>query len=282
MSALEITVAECAGFCWGVKRALEMTLEAARTAPPPVNTLGPLIHNPGVIRELESQGVGVIASAQQARAGTVILRSHGVPRDTQEQLASLGLTVIDATCPFVASAQKKAANLHKDGYLVVILGEKEHPEVLSLRSYAGEGSLVVESAADLPDTLDSSRVGVVVQTTQSPERLAELVQALAPKTRELLVHNTICSATEERQTAAVRLAAQVDAVVVVGGRNSANTRRLAELCREEQPRTYHVETAAEIDPLWLTGARRVGVTAGASTPPEQIEVVVERLKELDP
>jgi len=192
------------------------------------------------------------------------------------------LTVIDATCPFVASAQKKAASLHKEGYLVVILGEKEHPEVLSLRSYAGEGSLVIESAADLPDILDSSRVGVVVQTTQSPERLAELAQVLAPKTRELLVHNTICSATEERQTAAVRLAAQVDAVVVVGGRNSANTRRLAELCSEKQPRTYHVETAAEIDPLWLKGARRVGVTAGASTPLEQIEVVVERLKELDP
>lgn len=282
MSALEITVAECAGFCWGVKRALEMTLEAARTAPPPVNTLGPLIHNPGVISELESRGVGVIASAEQARAGTVILRSHGVPRHTQERLASLGLTVIDATCPFVASAQKKAASLHKEGYLVVILGEKEHPEVLSLRSYAGEGSLVIESAADLPDILDSSRVGVVVQTTQSPERLAELAQVLAPKTRELLVHNTICSATEERQTAAVRLAAQVDAVVVVGGRNSANTRRLAELCSEKQPRTYHVETAAEIDPLWLKGARRVGVTAGASTPLEQIEVVVERLKELDP
>jgi len=282
VSALEITVAECAGFCWGVKRALEMTLEAARTAPPPVNTLGPLIHNPGVISELESRGVGVIASAEQARAGTVILRSHGVPRHTQERLASLGLTVIDATCPFVASAQKKAASLHKEGYLVVILGEKEHPEVLSLRSYAGEGSLVIESAADLPDILDSSRVGVVVQTTQSPERLAELAQVLAPKTRELLVHNTICSATEERQTAAVRLAAQVDAVVVVGGRNSANTRRLAELCSEKQPRTYHVETAAEIDPLWLKGARRVGVTAGASTPLEQIEVVVERLKELDP
>lgn len=280
MSTLVVTVAERAGFCWGVKRALEMTLEAARKAPSPVNTLGPLIHNPEVIRELENQGVGVIADPEEARAGTVVLRSHGVPRHTQEYLTSLGLVVVDATCPFVASAQKKAASLNESGYLVLILGEREHPEVLSLKSYAGEDSLVVESPADLPETLPSTRVGVVVQTTQSPQRLSELVSVLALKTRELLVHNTICSATEERQSAAVRLAAQADVVVVVGGRNSANTRRLTELCSSEQPRTYHVESAAEIDPAWVKDARRVGVTAGASTPPEQIEAVVKRLREL--
>lgn len=281
MSNLVITVAEHAGFCWGVKRALEMALEAARTAPGPVNTLGPLIHNPEVIRHLEKHGVGVLVDAEAAQTGTVVLRSHGVPRHTQESLASRGLTVVDATCPFVACAQNKAASLNENSYLVVILGEKEHPEVLSLRSYAGEGSLVAESPSDLPEILPSTRVGVVVQTTQSPQRLSELVSVLAPKTHELLVHNTICSATEERQSAAVRLAARADVVIVVGGRNSANTRRLTELCSLHQPCTYHVESAVEIDPAWIRGAQNVGVTAGASTPPEQIEAVVKRLREMD-
>lgn len=282
MSPLEVRISECAGFCWGVERALEMTLEAAGGAPSPVNSLGPLIHNPGVIAELKSRGVGVISDPAQAGAGTVILRSHGVPKRTREELAASGLTVVDATCPFVTSAHEKAAQLKQDGYLVVILGERDHPEVLGLRSYAGDDSLVVESPADLPAALPSRRIGVVVQTTQSHERLAELVAHLAPHTKELLVHNTICSATEQRQAAAVAMASEVDVCVVVGGRESGNTRRLAELCAAEQPRTHHVESAAEIDPAWFLGVHSVGVTAGASTPPEQIEAVAATLRGLGP
>ena len=276
-----VRISESAGFCFGVERALATTLEAAEAAPEPVNTLGPLIHNPSVIAALKSKGVGVVSDSSEARAGTVILRSHGVPREMRQELSASGLTIIDATCPFVTSAQEKAASLHKDGYLVVILGEREHPEVLALRSYAGEQSLVVESPADLPPELPSRRIGVVVQTTQSHERLAELVAHLAPRVRELLVHNTICSATEQRQAAAITMATAVDAVVVVGGRNSANTRRLAELCRDRQPRTYHVESAAELDPVWFRGAQIVGVTAGASTPPDQIDDVVRTIEEIE-
>jgi 4-hydroxy-3-methylbut-2-en-1-yl diphosphate reductase len=276
-----VRISESAGFCFGVERALATTLEAVEDAPEPVNTLGPLIHNPSVIADLKGKGVGVVSDPSEARAGTVILRSHGVPREMRQQLSASGLTIIDATCPFVTSAQEKAARLHKDGYLVVILGEREHPEVLALRSYAGEQSLVVESPADLPSELPSRRIGVVVQTTQSHERLAELVAHLAPRVRELLVHNTICSATEQRQAAAITMATTVDAVVVVGGRNSANTRRLAELCRDRQPRTYHVESEAELDPAWFRGARVVGVTAGASTPPDQIEQVVRTIEEIE-
>jgi 4-hydroxy-3-methylbut-2-en-1-yl diphosphate reductase len=276
-----VRISESAGFCFGVERALATTLEAVEDAPEPVNTLGPLIHNPTVIADLKGKGVGVVSDPSEARAGTVILRSHGVPREMRQQLSASGLTIIDATCPFVTSAQEKAARLHKDGYLVVILGEREHPEVLALRSYAGEDSLVVESPADLPPELPSRRIGVVVQTTQSHERLAELVAHLAPRARELLVHNTICSATEQRQAAAITMATTVDAVVVVGGRNSANTRRLAELCKDRQPRTYHVESAAELDPAWFQGARVVGVTAGASTPPDQIEQVVRTIEEIE-
>jgi 4-hydroxy-3-methylbut-2-enyl diphosphate reductase len=276
-----VQISECAGFCWGVERALEMTLEAAEKAAEPVNTLGPLIHNPSVIGDLKTRGVGVICDPAEACAGTVILRSHGVPRDTKETLAASSVCVVDATCPFVTAAQEKAARLKEDGYLVIILGEREHPEVLGLRSYAGENSLVVESPADLPATLPGRRIGVVVQTTQSLERLSELAAHLAPQARELLVHNTICNATEQRQTAAMAMAENVDVVIVVGGRNSGNTRRLAELCRARQPRTYHVESAAEIDAGWLKNARVVGITAGASTPPEQIDAVAQAVRGIE-
>lgn len=282
MSPLTIRLSECAGFCWGVERALEVARNAAAEAPGPVNTLGPLIHNPGVIADLQQLGVGVISRTDEVTSGTVILRSHGVPKEIGEELATAGLNVLDATCRFVTSAQDKAARLRAQGYLVVIVGEKDHPEVLALRSYAGEESLVAETPLDLPDELPNPRVGVVVQTTQSKERLADLVAYLAPRARELLVHNTICSATEQRQTAAIAMARDVDVVIVVGGKNSGNTRRLAELCALEQPRTHHVETAAEIEPTWLRDARVVGVTAGASTPPEQIDAVICRLQEIEP
>ena len=277
MTTLQVRISESAGFCWGVERALELAQKAAEQAPGPVRSLGPLIHNPRVIADLEERGVMVISDPAEALDGTVILRSHGVPREVKDELDAGDAVVVDATCTFVKSAQEKAAKLQRQGYFVVILGETDHPEVLALRSYAGEKSLVVESPADLPEELPSQRVGVVVQTTQSQEHLAELVEYLAPRTRELLVHNTICSATEQRQTAAMAMADQVDAVVVVGGRISGNTRRLAELCEARQPKTYHVESAEELDPAWFRGLRVVGITAGASTPPEQIKAVADRL-----
>lgn len=280
MTRLAVRISDCAGFCWGVQRALGMTLEAAEGAARPVNTYGPLIHNPSVISDLERRGVGVIADVSEADAGTVILRSHGVPKEVKEELAKSAAHVLDATCPFVTAAQKKAARLRDEGYYVIILGERDHPEVLGLRSYAGSDSLVVESPADLPARLPGRRIGVVVQTTQSQQRLSELVAHLAPHVRELLIHNTICNATEQRQAAARTMASQVDAVVVVGGRDSGNTRRLAELCAAQQPNTHHVESVREISPEWFHDARTVGITAGASTPPEQIEAVAAYIREM--
>ena len=280
MSGVKIMVASQAGFCWGVKRALDMARRAAASAPPPIYSLGPLIHNPGVIDELAGQGISVVESPCDIRRGTVVIRSHGVECRVVDELAERGVNVVDATCTFVKAAQNKAKRLLNDGYLVIILGEPDHPEVQSIRSYAGSDALVVESPRDLPAELSQPKVGVVVQTTQSPQRLADLVAALAPRTKELRVFNTICSATERRQAAAVAVAAASNVVIVVGGRNSGNTTRLAELCRDVQPHTYHVESAAEIEREWLVGARTIGVTGGASTPPDQIEAVVARLREL--
>jgi 4-hydroxy-3-methylbut-2-enyl diphosphate reductase len=223
----------------------------------------------------------VVDDAAQATDGTLIVRTHGVPPDVVEGARARDLTLVDATCPFVAVAQRKAASLRESGYAGVILGERDHPEVVGLEGFAGDGAVVVEDAAGLPLTqLSGMRVGVVVQTTQTQHNLASVAAALAPVARELLVFNTICDATEKRQSAACELAAEVDVVVVVGGRNSANTARLAQLCRAIENRTHHIESAVELTPGWFVGARRIGVTAGASTPDEEIEATVAALRAL--
>jgi 4-hydroxy-3-methylbut-2-enyl diphosphate reductase len=280
-SGVEIVVARYAGYCYGVERALRITHEALEGAPPPVATLGPIIHNPTVVASLGEQGVGVVDDVEQAGEGTLIVRTHGVGPDVQRRARERDLHVVDATCPFVAVAQRKAAALQSAGYAVVILGERDHPEVAGLEGFAGEEAAVVEDASGLPlEELRGRRVGLVVQTTQTRDNLARVAAALAPVARELLVFNTICDATEKRQNAACDLAAEVDVVLVVGGRNSANTARLAQLCRAAQARTHHIEAASEIQADWLTGARRVGVTAGASTPDAEIEATVAALVEL--
>ena len=278
---VEIVVARYAGYCYGVERALRITEEALEGAEGPVASLGPIIHNPSVVGQLEERGVRVVDDAREAAAGTLIVRTHGVPPEVVEGARARDINLVDATCPFVAVAQRKAASLREAGYAVVILGERDHPEVAGLEGFAGEGAVVVEDAAGLPlAQLRGKRVGVVVQTTQTRANLASVAAALAPVARELLVFNTICDATEKRQSAACELAAEVDVVIVVGGRNSANTARLAQLCRAIESRTHHIESAAELEPAWFAGARRIGVTAGASTPDEEIEATVAALQAL--
>lgn len=278
---VEIVVARYAGYCYGVERALRITEEALGAAQGPVASLGPIIHNPSVVGRLEERGVRVVDGADEATSGTLIVRTHGVPPEVVAGARARDITLVDATCPFVAVAQRKAASLRAAGYAVVILGERDHPEVAGLEGFAGEGAVVVEDAAGLPlAKLRGKRIGVVVQTTQTRANLASVAAVLAPVARELLVFNTICDATEKRQSAACELAAEVDVVVVVGGRNSANTARLAQLCAAIESRTHHIESAAELEPAWFASARRIGVTAGASTPDEEIEATVAALQAL--
>jgi 4-hydroxy-3-methylbut-2-en-1-yl diphosphate reductase len=278
---VEIIVERHAGYCYGVKRALRMTEEALAGDPEHVASLGPLIHNPSVVGDLEQRGVEVVDDVAWARDGTLIVRTHGVVPAALTAARARDLDVVDATCPFVAVAQRKAAALREAGYTVVVLGERDHPEVAGLMGFAGEGAVVVEDVAGLPlGDLGGRRVGLVVQTTQTRARLADVAGALAAVARELLVHNTICDATERRQSAACELAREVDVVVVVGGRDSANTVRLAQLCRAIGSRTYHVESAAELRADWFAGASRIGVTAGASTPDSEIEAVVCALRQM--
>ena len=279
---MRVVRAAYAGACYGVQRALDLALKAVEDGGC-AYTLGPLIHNPQVVAQLAERGVRAVDGVEDvAGAGTVVIRSHGVTPAVKRSVAACGLPLVDATCPHVARAQRAAADLAEQGRHVVVVGEAGHPEVEGLVACAREAGASVSVVAgpdDLPDTLDGP-VGVVVQTTQTREVLDAVVAALEQRGVQLLVKNTICFATRQRQEAAAALADEVDAIVVIGGRNSSNTSRLADICAAACPRTRHIESPDEIDPAWLAGCGAVGVTAGASTPEGQIDAVAAFLEAL--
>ena len=278
---MKVILARHAGACYGVQRALDMALAAA-SAGDGASTLGPLIHNPQVVADLERRGVRAVGGVEDAGDNPVIIRSHGVTPAVRRAVEGRGLPLIDATCPHVARAQKAAAELARRCGRVVVVGEAGHPEVEGLVAHAREAGGEVCVAAlpnDLPAHLDSP-TGVVVQTTQTREALDAVTEALSARGVACEVKDTVCFATRQRQEAAAELAGKVDAIVVIGGRNSSNTTRLADICAAACPRTHHVEAPDEVDPAWFAGCSTVGVTAGASTPESQIAAVVERLEAL--
>jgi len=278
---MKVVRAEKAGACYGVQRALDLAMGAVE-GEGRAYTLGPLIHNPGVVKDLEARGVFVADSLDDVHDGTIIIRSHGVTPDVHDAVKARGLPVIDATCPHVERAQKAAAELARKGCRVIVVGEAGHPEVEGLVAHARREGLkvdVVPSPDDVPDDLRAP-IGVVVQTTQRRENLDAVVERIVAQGIEPEVKRTICSATSQRQDAAAALASTVDAMVVIGGRNSSNTTRLAEICERVCARSFHIESVDELEPAWFEGCETVGVTAGASTPESQIEAVVERLREL--
>jgi 4-hydroxy-3-methylbut-2-en-1-yl diphosphate reductase len=274
---MRVEVAEFAGICYGVERALRLAASASESDSK-VHTLGPLIHNPQAVAALREKGVEVARTLDEVAGGTLVIRSHGVEPSIIDEARERGLHVVDATCPHVSKAHEAAAELRRDGYLVVVVGEADHPEVEGILAHAGAGAIVVSSAGELPRKLAGSKIGVVVQTTQSARRLAEVIEAILPRASELRIFNTICSATGKRQRAAEELAARVDVMIVVGGHNSGNTTRLAQICREVSPHVHHVETPDDLDPAWFEGAESVGVTAGASTPDEQMQAVIRAIE----
>ena len=276
---MSVTVAPGSGFCFGVKRALKLAFDAARKGDGPIATLGPIIHNPQVVAKLEDEGLSVVDSLEEIEGGTLIVRSHGLPQNILDDAVARGITIVDATCPFVKQAQDAAARLEREGYAVVIVGEEDHPEVLSVTGNLRRPTTVVDGPLGLSELGDSDKVGVVCQTTQPLEHLRAVVEALLSKARELRVFNTICEATLERQTSTLELAGRVDVMLVVGGRNSANTRRLWELCREAGCDAYHIETTDELEPAWFEGKKEVGVTGGASTPHWIIDDVVRTVED---
>lgn len=280
---MEILVAKSSGFCFGVKRAIKIADKCASSGPEGgIFTLGPIIHNPQVVKRLEESQVFAKKSLEEIDSGTVIIRSHGVKLEEYNEAREKGLGIVDATCPFVRKAQDLVSQLTSEGYDVIVVGEKDHPEVMGLISYGNEKVRVVSGLAELADMPRVKRLGVVAQTTLPMEKLEDVVRFCLHKATEIKVFNTICNATSTRQAESAALAKQVDVMVVVGGKNSANTRRLAEVCLAIQPRTYHIEVASELDPAWFTGAGSAGVTSGASTPDWLIDEVVERISAMCP
>jgi 4-hydroxy-3-methylbut-2-enyl diphosphate reductase len=239
-----------------------------------------LIHNPQVVEELRTKGVRPLEDFSKIKSGTVIIRSHGIAPQVVRQLRSRGITIVDATCPFVKKAQRRAAELVKEGYELVVVGEREHPEITGILAHAGGDVLVVENKDNLKSLKKGKRIGVVVQTTQPQENLIDVVSELLKTASEIKIYNTICGATQKRQKAARELASGVDLMIVVGGKNSANTSRLTQICREKNRRTYHIETADEIKKEWFKGVSVVGVTAGASTPAWILKQVIEKISSI--
>lgn len=272
-----IIVADEAGACFGVERALKLVYEVARKADGPVHTLGPLIHNPQVVNELGKLGVSVVEDPAVERGSMLVLRTHGVTPSVEQAARDAGATVIDATCPFVKRAHRAAERLLREGYQVVVVGEAGHPEVEGTVGHA-PGALVIGTPDEARSAELSKRVGVVVQTTQAQATLSAIVAELVARVDELRVVNTICEATAGHQGACARLAQQVDVMVVVGGKSSANTTHLAQISEQICPRTHHVERADELDASWFEGAERIGVTAGASTPASQIEAMCKAIE----
>ncbi len=260
---MNVTIAEACGFCYGVRRAVDMAAHADTGT----KTLGPIIHNPQVVSRLAAQGIEPVDSLDDIQPGeTVLIRSHGVGPAVYAEAEKKGLHIVDATCPHVKKAQQDAKKIVEQGKKLIIIGEKAHPEVISISQWGANRAIIIDREKEAEEILPADSLGVVVQTTFSQEQFKRIAAVLQTKTKNLDVHMTICTATQQRQNAAIALAKTVDAMIVVGGKNSANTRRLAQVCKEQGCPTYHVETAAELQTAAFRGMNHIGITAGASTP----------------
>jgi 4-hydroxy-3-methylbut-2-enyl diphosphate reductase len=277
---MKIEVAKHAGHCFGVKAAIQKAFETAKKYQASVYTLGPIIHNPQVVQELEKAGVKAVKNLSEITQGVIIIRSHGVSPEVIEAAKVGGLTVVNATCPFVQRAQNLAQELVKEGYDLVLVGDADHPEVEGIVGTVNGAAIVVSDAGQAMALPERKQYGVIAQTTQSLENLQAVVCALLTRTHALKVFNTICNATTDLQAETRFLAGRVDVMLVVGGRNSANTTRLAVICREAGIPTHQIETGEEIHSEWFQGKEHIGVTAGTSTPERIIQSIVNKLTEL--
>jgi (E)-4-hydroxy-3-methyl-but-2-enyl pyrophosphate reductase len=280
---MRVLVAEKCGFCPGVRHAIRTAEKVLAQAPPrePVYCLGPIIHNEDVVERLAGAGLRTVASVDEIDSGTVLIRSHGVAPRELERLRRKGLQIVDATCVLVKRVQQIAQQFEEEGYEVVIIGEENHPEVQGVMGCV-KNVVVVAEEKDLHRLPSDGRWGIVCQTTQSPENFGRMLGAIGQAGfRELKVINTLCKEAVKRQESAIALCRKVDIMFVLGGLHSANTRRLAELCRDHNRQTFHLQNWDELDKGILSGKNIAGVTAGASTPSWVIDEFVKRLEAFD-
>jgi len=281
---IDIKMADETGFCFGVKRALKL-LEHALEAHGQIETLGPLVHNQQVVENLEHLGARAVQEVSEIIGSVAVVPSHGVPPAVFERLVDRGVTVIDTTCPNVRKAQNAAKQLSAAGFCVVVFGDPTHPEVRGIIGWAGNNGMAtldVQTLVQHPAL--PPRLGLLSQTTRNSSQFVDFalsaVDLLLPRLAELRIINTLCDVTKKRQAAALALAHSVDTMIVVGGRNSANTRCLANVCSQAGAKTHHVETASEIEDSWFCSADTIGVTTGTSISDNVIKEVVLKLEEI--
>jgi 4-hydroxy-3-methylbut-2-enyl diphosphate reductase len=281
--SIEIRIATSLGFCFGVRRAIEMVEEAAGERQR-IDSLGSIVHNPVVAERLDARGVGIVSGFDAVSARSVAITAHGAGPEVYRKAKSAGLELVDTTCPIVARAQRAARRLVNAGFKVIIFGDESHPEVRGVLAWT-RGRGVVLGSADDPVEIPRRKVALLSQTTKSQRMFTDFVARFLAihidRINEVRVINTTCPETEDRYAAARELARDVDVMIVIGGRNSANTGKLAGTCRNAGAETHQVEREDEIVPGWLCGKKTIGVTAGASTPDESVAAVVRRLREID-
>jgi len=280
---MKIILAQNCGFCFGVKLAIdkvEEVLEKNKKKNIPIYSIGPVIHNPQVVNKLKERGLKIIEDIDEIDNGILIIRSHGVPPLVLEKAKKKKLKIVDATCPFVKNAQNICCLLKKENYDIIIIGESEHPEVEALVGFAGEKAHVVKDGEGLLSLETGNKIGILSQTTQPFKNVQSVIQKIDwAKYLEVRVFDTICDATSKRQESALNIAKDVDVMIVIGGYNSSNTKKLAQLCEESGVKTFHIESIKDLDLKLISKTDVVGITAGASTPSWLIEEVVENLQD---
>ena len=272
---MKIELAENYGFCFGVKRAIKIAEEHKNSA-----TYGPLIHNSLEIKRLdENFNVGLVEDFKEFKPGdTAIVRTHGIPKNELEELNKTGVEVVDATCPYVTKPQQICEQMSKEGYDIVIFGDEKHPEIKGVKSYAINGAHVVTNVEELEDLKLGEHVALVAQTTRKVEEYLQIASYLIPRHKEVRVFNTICNATFENQEAARKLAKRADIMIVIGGKNSSNTKQLFSIAKAGCADSYHIENEEELECSWFEGKKLCGITAGASTPDWVIQNVVDKIE----
>ena len=275
---MEIIIAKNSGLCYGVRRALKIARETRQKKTGKVCTLGDLIHNPQVITDLKKQGIQSVTDLDKLGEGWVIIRSHGVSSDTYSQLEIKNIQIVDATCPIVQKIQKLVALLATQREEIIIVGNKEHPEIKGLIGFSQEKGIIVENEAQVKRLPRKKKRAVLAQSTQDLYLFEKIVAALIEKTEELKIYNTICHSTQTRQKSTSELASNVDTLFIVGGKNSSNTNKLFQISKRILPNTYFIESADQIDFKMMKGSKKKGLSGGASTPPEAIQEAVDKIK----
>ena len=280
---MEIILVPKIGFCFGVKRAVDISFGSLKKSSKPCQVLGPLVHNEFVIEKLKKSGIKFINSLNEAKGGTVIIPAHGEDPKILEKIKKMGLEIIDTTCPLVKKVQDLAKNLQKEGYQVIIIGDKGHKEVKSIQAVIKRKGIIIDSEKYLPKLrIKNKPVAVIVQTTQNPERVEKILRKLEKKFKNLEFHNTLCPTVQNYQKEVKKLTPKVDLMLIVGSKTSANTKRLAEIAKTSGKLVYHIESPAQLRKNWLSGVKKVGIAGGTSTPKWLIEEVINRLKNYAP